>query len=580
MFEFISRSLKLAGDYKNKIKAGIFFIFIQNFSMLVSFIGIYFSFKWLDNITPSRILTIFIILAVAFLFIFLTSWVQNALIAGVFFTIYKDYRLTVGEKLKKSPMGYFSEQSLSKILGCFTNVLKGLENFSQITISLTISGMSATFFLLIGMFSLNYKIGLLTMILSAIAWFIVYKIFKVAKDHINSIHVKTVDFTDALVDGIRGIPILRSFPSINDLKIKKIHGRIYETSTALREKQCGLEKIFTIYSRIFGTVLNISSLITILFTCYLFTQNEVELYEALTLSAASFMLFGGIKQLENAAILLVKSPSDLNYIEEVLDIPELREGSIDEVSGIKTIEFEHVDFSYENEKKVINDLSFTIDEGSKVAIVGPSGSGKTTIINLISRFYDVDSGSIKIANTDIRDYKVNTLLKNLSLVFQDVYLFSDTVKNNIRFAKPDATEEEIIEVSKKAMCHDFIMNMPNGYDTLIGEGGSNISGGEKQRISIARALLKDADIVLLDEATSSVDPENEYEILKAIDELCKGKTVISIAHRLSTVKNADNILVIKDGQLVQSGKHVKLMEQPGIYYDFIESRKKASTWSL
>ncbi len=580
MFEFISRSLKLAGDYKNKMKAGIFFIFIQNFSMLISFIGIYFSFKWLDNITPSRTLTIFIILAIAFIFIFLTSWIQNALIGGVFFTIYKDYRLDVGEKLKKSPMGYFNEQSLSKILGCFTNVLRGLENFSQVTLSFTISGISVTVFLLIGMFSLNYKIGLLTLILSGVAWFIVYKIFKLAKGQMIGLHNKTVDFTDALVDGIRGIPILRSFPSINELKIKKIHARVYESANALKDKQCYLEKSFTIYNRIFGTVLNLSSLVTILFTCYLFTQNEVELYEALTLSAASFMLFGGIKQLENAAILLVKSPSDLNYLEEVLDIPEISEGSIDDMKGNKTIEFDNVSFSYEDDVPVINDLSFQIDEGSKVAIVGPSGSGKTTIINLIARFYDVNNGSIKIANTDIRNYKVNTLLKNLSLVFQDVYLFSDTVKNNIRFAKPEATDEEIIEVSKKAMCHDFIMNMPNGYDTLIGEGGSNISGGEKQRISIARALLKDADIILLDEATSSVDPENEYEILKAIDELCKGKTVISIAHRLSTVKNADNILVISNGKLVQSGTHLELIDAPGIYYDFIESRKKASTWTL
>ncbi len=580
MFEFISRSLKLAGGYRNKMKAGIFFIFFQNFSMLLSFLAIYLSFKWLDNVTTSTTLMVFGVLAIALIFIFITSWIQNIFIGGVFFNIFKDYRLDVGEKLKKAPMGYFSEQSLSKILGCFTNVLRGLENLSQITITTTVSGLSVTFFLLIGLFSLNYKIGLLALVLSSIAWFMVFEIFKVAKKNINTLHLKTVDFTDALVDGIRGIPVLRSFPSIEESKVKKIHSRVYETSNALKNTQVKFEKIFTLYSRFFGTILNVSSILTLLYTCYLFTQGEVKIYEALTLSAASFMLFGGIKQLENAAILLVKSPSDLNYIEEILDIPEIKEGSIEKVEGTKSIEFENVNFSYDKEKTVINDLSFTINEGANIAIVGHSGSGKTTIINLLSRFYDVDSGKIKLAGEDIRDYKVNTLLKNLSLVFQDVYLFNDTVRNNIRFAKPDATDEEIMEVSKRAMCHEFIMKMPNGYDTIIGEGGSNISGGEKQRISIARALLKDADIILLDEATSSVDPENEYEILKAIDELCKGKTVISIAHRLSTVKNADKILVIDNGRLVQSGTHAELIEVDGIYRNFIESRKKAKNWTL
>ncbi len=580
MFEFISRSLKLAGEYKNKMKAGIFFIFFQNFSMLLSFFAIYLSFKWLDSVTTSTTLMVFGVLAIALVFIFITSWIQNIFIAGVFFNIFKDYRLDVGEKLKKAPMGYFSEKSLSKILGCFTNVLRGLENLSQITITTTVSGLSVTFFLLIGLFSLNYKIGLLALVLSSIAWFMVYNIFKFAKQNINTLHLKTVDFTDALVDGIRGIPVLRSFPSMEESKVKRIHGRVYETSNALRNTQVKFEKLFTIYSRFFGTILNVSSILTLLYTCYLFTQGEVKIYEALTLSAASFMLYGGIKQLENAAILLVKSPSDLNYLEEILDIPEIKEGNIEKVEGKKSIEFENVNFSYDKEKTVINDLSFTINEGAKIAIVGHSGSGKTTIINLLSRFYDVDSGKIKLAGEDVRDYKVNTLLKNLSLVFQDVYLFNDTVRNNIRFAKPDATDEEIMKVSKRAMCHEFIMKMPNGYDTIIGEGGSNISGGEKQRISIARALLKDADIILLDEATSSVDPENEYEILKAIDELCKGKTVISIAHRLSTVKNADKILVIDNGRLVQSGTHTELIEVDGIYRNFIESRKKAKDWTL
>ena len=199
---------------------------------------------------------------------------------------------------------------------------------------------------------------------------------------------------------------------------------------------------------------------------------------------------------------------------------------------------------------------------------------------MISRFYDVESGKIKLGNNDIRDYKVETLLKNLSLVFQQVYLFQDTIENNIRFAKPQASHEEVVEAAKRAHCHDFIMELPKGYNTMVGEGGSSLSGGEKQRISIARALLKNAPVILLDEATSSVDPENEYEILAAIEELSKGHTVISIAHRLSTVRKADQILVIDDGRLVQEGKHEDLINQEGIYYAFIKARERAANWKL
>ena len=291
------------------------------------------------------------------------------------------------------------------------------------------------------------------------------------------------------------------------------------------------------------------------------------------------MIFGGLKQLENAAILMVKNPANMRYLEDVLDIPEISEGTL-EVMENQDIVFDKVSFSYDKGNPVLKDLSFTIPQGSKTAIVGPSGSGKTTIINLLSRFYDIGSGAIKFGNKDIRDYKVESLLKNLSLVFQNVYLFQDTIENNIRFANPKASHEEVVEAAKRARCHNFIMELPNGYNTMVGEGGSSLSGGEKQRISIARALLKNAPIILLDEATSSIDPENEYEILVAIEELSKGHTVISIAHRLSTVRKADQILVLDDGKLVQEGKHSDLINREGIYSAFIKARERAANWTL
>lgn len=578
--EFIKKSLEMAGNHKKRLLTGMTFIFLQNASILMGFSALYFGFQWMDGINMEKLRVLFGILLGSLAFNFVFGWIHNTLIAGVFFTIFRDYRLKVGEKLKKAPMGYFAEQSLSRILAGFTNIIRSLESYSNMSMNFTISGMSVCFFLLLGMFFMNFKIGMVALVCVVSVWMCVFKLISVAKIEIEQEHAAVTSVTDALVDGIRGVSVLRSFPSVESKMVKRVHSRLTDASEHLIKTQIHFEKTFVIYSRIFTTVLNISSLVVTLFGCYLYVQGEIMLPQALTLSAAGFLLFSGMKQLENSAILLVKNPAHMEYLDEVLDIPEIDEGNVEVLKDNLDLEFKNVSFGYDNESLVLKDLSFHIGEGSKTAIVGPSGSGKTTIINLISRFYDPKEGCIKLGGVDLRSLKVETLLRNISLVFQDVYLFNDTVENNIRFAKPEASYEEVIAVAKKARCHDFIEKLPQGYDTLVGEGGSNLSGGEKQRISIARALLKDAPIVLLDEATSSIDPENEYEILRAIDELCVGKTVISIAHRLSTVKAADQILVIDNGKLSQIGTHEDLVCKDGIYKSFIKAREKAANWSL
>ncbi|VTS21907.1 ABC transporter [Streptococcus porcinus] len=577
--KFIKLSFKLAGQYKNRLKAGMLLIFLQNASVLFGFFALFLAFGWMNEITVGYIWTIFGVLFASFLFNFLTGWAKSGLSDGVFFGIFKDYRLAVGEKLKKAPMGYFAEQSLSRIMAAFTNVMKSLENYSAMSIDFAVSGISISFFLLIGMFGVNIKIGILTLICLIFIWLCVLLMTNQAKKEIAREHTAITKLGDALVDSISGIPVLRSFPLVNESVEEKIHTKLKNASEELRLTQVHFEMVFVIYARIFSTIINLSSLLVTLFSCYLYTKGEVLLPQALTVSAAGFMIFGGLKQLENAAILMVKNPANMQYLEEVLDIPEISDGTL-EVMKNNDIVFDKVNFAYDKRNPVLKDLSFTISQGSRTAIVGPSGSGKTTIINLISRFYDVDSGEIRLGNKDIRDYKVESLLKNLSLVFQDVYLFRDTIENNIRFANPDASHEEVVEAAKKARCHNFIMELPDGYNTMVGEGGSSLSGGEKQRISIARALLKNAPIILLDEATSSVDPENEYEILAAIEELSKGHTVISIAHRLSTVKKADQILVIDGGTLVQAGNHSDLICKEGIYSSFIQARERAANWTL
>lgn len=576
---FIKLSLKLAGQYKNRLKAGMFLIFLQNASVLFGFFALFLSFNWMKETTTYHLWTIFGVLFVSFLFNFLTGWAKSSLSDGVFFGIFKNYRLTVGEKLKKAPMGYFAEQSLSRILAAFTNVMKSLENYASMSIDFAVSGASISFFLLVGMFTVNAKIGELTLVCLALIWFCVFLMVHLSRKEVAREHTAITKVNDALVDSICGIPVLRSFPLADTGVVEEIHSKLKNASEDLRLAQVHFEIVFVICSRIFTTIINLSSLFVTLLACYLYTRGEVLLPQALTVSAAGFMIFGGLRQLENAAILMVKNPANMQYLEEVLNIPEISEGTLEVVKN-QDIVFDKVSFSYDNRNPVLKEMSFTIPQGSKTAIVGPSGSGKTTIINLISRFYDVDRGEIRLGAKDIRDYKVEKLLKNLSLVFQDVYLFQDTIENNIRFANPQASHEDVVEAAKKAHCHQFIMELPEGYNTMVGEGGSSLSGGEKQRVSIARALLKNAPIILLDEATSSVDPENESEILAAIEELSKGHTVISIAHRLSTVRKADQILVIDEGKLVQEGKHNELLNEEGIYSAFIRARERAANWKL
>ena len=289
-----------------------------------------------------------------------------------------------------------------------------------------------------------------------------------------------------------------------------------------------------------------------------------------------------ISQLLNAgnmASLLQMLAASMDTANSIDDTPVMDEKGADITPKSSEIVFNKVDFSYAD-RKILDQVSFTIPEKTTTAIVGPSGAGKTTMCNLIARFWDVNAGKITIGGTDVRDFKLDSLMKNISMVFQSVYLFADTIENNIKFGCPDATHEQVVEAAKKACCHNFISALPDGYDTVIGEGGGTLSGGEKQRIAIARAMLKDAPIIILDEATSSVDPENEDELQRAIEALTHDKTIIMIAHRLKTVRNADQILVLDNAHIIQRGTHAELIRQKGLYADFVSARQEAIGWKL
>ena len=326
-------------------------------------------------------------------------------------------------------------------------------------------------------------------------------------------------------------------------------------------------------------VLKLFGIAMIYLAVSLYISGAMELINCLLLVISSFMVYAQLDSAGNYSSLLRVLDLSMDKINKVFETPVMDiDGKVIKPESC-TIKGENVDFRYEN-KKVIDDVSFEIPEGTTTAIVGPSGGGKTTLTSLMARFWDVDSGKITLGNMDVRDYTLDSLLANFSMVFQNVYLFNDTIANNIKFGNPTATMAEVAEAAKKACCHDFISALPQGYDTVVGEGGATISGGEKQRISIARALLKDAPIIILDEATANVDPENESLLQDAIAQLTRGKTIIMIAHRLKTVQNADQILVLDQGKIVQRGTHQELMKSGGIYADFVSMREKSIGWKL
>lgn len=373
---------------------------------------------------------------------------------------------------------------------------------------------------------------------------------------------------------IQGMPIIKSF-NLTGKGDQTVRSALEESRSA----NLALEKLFTPYTIGQELVLRISSVAMIVFSLYFYINGTMDLLKAIMCIIMSFLVFASIQSAGSAMATLRVATSSIEQVETTENMPQM------DIEGQKItphhtdIEFNNVSFSYDK-IPILREVSVHIPEKAMTAIIGPSGSGKSTMCSLISRFWDVDQGSISIGDVNIKNYTLESLMDLISTVFQNVYLFQDTIENNIKFGKPQAKKEEVIEVAKKAQCHDFIMNLPEGYQTIIGEGGTSLSGGEKQRISIARAMIKDAPIIIFDEATANVDPENEDKLQNAMESLTKDKTVIMIAHRLKTIRNADQIIVLRDGIIEEKGKHEDLIRKEGTYKKFIEAREGTESWKI
>ncbi|WP_032122496.1 ABC transporter ATP-binding protein [Clostridium amazonitimonense] len=490
------------------------------------------------------------------------------------YTMAADKRVEIGDRLKYMPMGYFSTNNLGYIISVTTNSCDTLQDAATRVIMMTLQGLLSTAMIMLAILIFDWRIALL-MTLGVLVFFVINALMQKKSRKVSPIKSASDDnLVEAVLEYVQGIGVVRSY-NLDKSANKRVDDAIYDNENVSMR----LEKSFVPYISAQSFVLKMFGVLMIFASIFFYKNGSIELVSCLLMMVASFMIYAQLDTVGGFSALLRMMDLSMDKVNSIFDTPVM------DVTG-KDIEpkgfdicGESVSFSYDKEK-IIDDVSFLIPQGTTTAIVGPSGSGKTTLCHLMARFWDVDSGTITLGNINVREYTLDSLQKNFSMVFQDVYLFSDTITNNIKFGKPDATMEEVIEAAKKACCHEFISKLPHGYNTIIGEGGDTISGGEKQRISIARALLKDAPIIILDEATANVDPENEHQLQMAIAELTRNKTIIMIAHRLKTVQDADQILVLDNGKIIQQGTHNELIGQKGIYADFINTRKNAIGWKL
>lgn len=505
---------------------------------------------------------------------YIFSYWKAKLQESIGYEIAAEERLKIGNVLKRVSLGYFSKNSTGDILTAITSDLSSLELQGMKLIDAIVNGyinLLAIVIILLIVCPMAALTSLVGAILSALA---LNGISKKSRKNAPTKQISQERITDASLEYIHGLPIVKSFGQEG--------ASIEEWKTACeKHKNINLKIMhgFVPNNCLHLLALKIASVLLILISGIFTIQGNLTISIFLLIAMFAFMIFGAVENMNDSVHMLGLIDTSMDKLENIENAEFIDEAGRDFSIASYNIDFTDVFFGY-GEIEVLHNLSFQIPQNTTTAIVGPSGSGKSTICNLITRFYDVNSGSVKIGGHDVREFTCDSLLKNISMVFQNVYLFRDTIKNNIKFGSPDATDEQIIAAAKAARCHDFIMALQDGYDTVIGEGGSSLSGGEKQRISIARAMLKDAPIVILDEATASIDPENEHLIQEAISALTHGKTIITIAHRLATIENADQILVIDGGTVAQRGTHKELLQQEGTYKKFIRIREQVEGWRI
>ena len=483
-------------------------------------------------------------------------------------------RVEIAEHMRYLPMGYFNENSLGQITSVTTNVMENLENVATRVVMLVCEGLLTTSLIIVMLFFFDWRIALV--LLAGFALFLLAN--RLLQKAAGGLAGKKIEADEKLVEKVleylQGMAEVKAY-HLTGLKSRELNDAIAANAKINTDLEMTLISPMTVQN----FIAKLTGVCMVAFSCAFYCADTMDALTAVVMVISAFIVYASLETAGNYSALLRIVDVSVERAQAILDTPQMDITGEDIRPETRDIRADAVEFSYEK-RKVIDGVSLQIPERTTTAIVGPSGGGKTTLVNLLARFWDVDTGEVTLGGRNVRDYDMDSLMKNFSFVFQNVYLFHDTIANNIRFGQPEADMETVIAAAKKACCHDFIMSLPDGYDTVIGEGGASLSGGEKQRISIARAMMKDAPVIFLDEATANVDPENENELMRAIQALTAEKTVIMIAHRLKTVEHADQILVIDHGRIVQQGTHESLLAQEGLYKTFIGERREAASWKV
>ena len=504
---------------------------------------------------------------------FFTYW-KNRLQESIGTERAAEQRMELGNVLKRVSLGYFAKNDLGDILAALTTELSTLELQSMKMVDAVVNGYIQVAVILLCVAFFCPPAALAALIGVLVSAFALRGIGRQSARTAPVSHRAQEALSGAAIEYIHGLPVVKSFGQ-DGVSVQRFR-EACRANKAIRIKN---EFGFVPWNCLHLFALRAASVGLVLTAGWQALAGALPLQYFLMIALFSFTIFGSVEAINDAAHILSVTDSVLDRLEELEQTDFIDKGGKEVVPERFDVALSHVSFGYGG-REVLHDVSFTAPQGTTTAIVGPSGSGKSTICNLVARFYDVNAGSVSVGGHDVREFTCESLLRNISMVFQTVYLFHDTVENNIKFGCPGATHKQVVEAAKKACCHDFISALPDGYNTVIGEGGATLSGGEKQRISIARCLLKDAPIVIFDEATANVDPENEDQLQRAMEALTREKTVLMIAHRLKTVRGADQILVLDQGSVVQKGTHDELIQQAGIYRDFVSERTESSRWTL